>query len=323
MRKPLMSGTAILAAMVLALGLGAAGTARSQEDSKGRPWLGINMQTIDDDLKDAYGGRNGVLVSRVASGSPAKSAGILRGDLIIRIDGKDIDDSDALSDAIASHEVGEKVSVTLVRDDRERTIVATLAERPDDDDEGMPVPYAPRAPRPPRAPRAPYQSWGWNGNEFPRMMMFDSRPRLGVRIESLNDQLGDYFDTPSGKGVLVVEVIDDTPAKDAGMRAGDVITKVDGKVIEDTDDLHRALRAASGETQIEVLRKGTRQVLTPTLRAPRTRSMTWSSDDDSDEVKSKTKSKSSMSSSEEAQLRKEIDELRRELEELKQDRGDK
>jgi serine protease Do len=315
-----MSGTAFLAAMVIALGIGVAGSARAATGN-GRAWLGIYMQELDQRLKDAYG-RDGVLVSRVTSDSPAKTAGIQRGDLIIKVDGKPVTDSDDLSNAVEAHKVGEKVSVSLVRAGRERTIMATLAERPDDlddtpswgdGDDDSPVPYAPRAPRPPRAPHAP-MVYDWSG-DMGHLMALGNRGRLGVRIESLNDELGDYFKAPGGKGVLVLEVMDDTPAKDAGMKAGDVITKVDGTVIEDTDDLSRALRNTSGKVQIEVMRKGVRQVVTPTLRSMQSRSFSWSGDPNN-----RVYVRRSLSDSDEADLRREIEDLRRELNDLKKER---
>jgi serine protease Do len=146
-------------------------------------------------------------------------------------------------------------------------------------------------------------------------MALGNRGRLGVRIESLNDELGDYFKAPGGKGVLVLEVMDGTPAKEAGIKAGDVITKVDGKVIEDTDDLQRALRNTSGKVQIEVMRKGVRQVVTPTLRSPQSRSFSWSGDPNN-----RVYVRRSLSDSDEADLRREIDDLRRELNDLKKER---
>jgi len=307
MRTPLKSATAWLAAVVIALGIGAAGVSRAAED-EGRAWLGISMQSLDEGLRDAYG-QDGVLVSRVSSDSPAKAAGIQRGDLITRIDGKEVSDSDQLSDEIESHKVGEKISVTLLRGGRERTVVITLAERPDDLDDAPMV--APRPPRAPRAPGVPRMFWG---NDFDHLMSFNNRGRLGVRVESLNDELGEAFDVPEGKGVLVLQVLDDTPAEEAGMKAGDVIVRVGTRNIEDHDDLTRALRSSSGKVEVEVVRKGARRVLTPTLPAVRSRSYSWS-DDASPRVRTRT-----LDSDENAELRRELEQLRRELDELKEDR---
>ena len=56
-----------------------------------------------------------------------------------------------------------------------------------------------------------------------RMLMGAGRGRLGVRIESLNEDLAGALGAPGKQGVLVLEVLDDTPAARAGLRAGDVI----------------------------------------------------------------------------------------------------
>jgi serine protease Do len=312
MRTPWKSGTAWLAAAVIALGIGAAGVSRAAEDD-GRAWIGIYMQTLDEGLRDAYG-QDGVLVNRVSSDSPAKTAGIQRGDLITRIDGKVVSDSDELSDAIESHKVGEKVSITLLRAGRERTLMVTLAERPDDLDD-MATPYPPRAPRAPRAPMAPRMFWG---NDFNHLMSLDNRGRLGVRVETLSDELGEALEVPGGKGVLVLQVMEETPAQEAGMKAGDVIVRVGTRTIDDHDDLTRALRSSSGKVEIEVVRKGASKVVTPTLPTLKSRSYSWSGDSEP-----RVKIKTLEGDDENAELRRELEQLRRELEELKEDRGDK
>jgi S1-C subfamily serine protease len=83
-------------------------------------------------------------------------------------------------------------------------------------------------------------------------------PRLGINAQDLNGQLGAYFGAPDGKGVLVTEVLPDTAAEKAGLKAGDVITRVEGKAIDSTADLRENLRSksASGEIMLNILRRG-------------------------------------------------------------------
>ncbi len=84
---------------------------------------------------------------------------------------------------------------------------------------------------------------------------------LGVNIDDLNPQLGDYFGVEDGDGVLVTAVVEDGPAAKAGLKAGDVIVKVGGDEVEDTGDLHETLAGteADQKVKIEYLRKGKEQ----------------------------------------------------------------
>lgn len=90
---------------------------------------------------------------------------------------------------------------------------------------------------------------------------------LGVETLGLGEQLAEYFQAPEDHGVLVTRVVEDSPAADAGLRAGDVIVSVDGKDIEDADDLRRRVRRhdPGDSVEIEVIRKGSRKTLTATL----------------------------------------------------------
>lgn len=117
---------------------------------------------------------------------------------------------------------------------------------------------------------------------IPQMMTL--RPRLGVQLQDLNEGLGDYFETE--KGALVTDVVEGSAAEKAGIKAGDVITRFDGKDIEDTDDLTRAVRGAGeGAVDMTVVRKGQRQTLRATLEK-RQDAQTWSwSDRDSERMR--------------------------------------
>jgi S1-C subfamily serine protease len=86
----------------------------------------------------------------------------------------------------------------------------------------------------------------------PQLSMFN-RGRLGVGVQNLTEQLGEYFGT--SQGALVTAVDEGTPAKTAGLKAGDVITKINGETVRDEADLRRKLGGAKGETTITVMRE--------------------------------------------------------------------
>ena len=122
-------------------------------------------------------------------------------------------------------------------------------------------------------------TWSWDGS--PGMQWYSApssrRGRLGVRIDDLNKDMAEALGVTSGKGALVREVIEDTPAQKAGIRAGDVIVKVGTTTVDDSDDLTRALRDQdAGKVNIDVLRKGSKRTVSvdiPARDEVRSRSM--------------------------------------------------
>src|SRR5262245_27750054 len=238
MRKRRIVGAACGAAL---LALGMVGSAAAQ--SSGTPWLGGTTQEITDELREGldYQGR-GVIVNRVNADSPAERAGIRKGDVIVSFNSRTVDSPSELTDVVRGARVGQVVTVMVMRSGTRRSLSARLGEWPDDmedqrdqeeefDTPAPPTPPAsPRTPRAPAAPRARGNWFDFNGDrfEFPdngdwTMLRGMGRGRLGVQIQDLNSGLGEALDVPGGRGVLVVKVIEDTPAERAGMKAGDVI----------------------------------------------------------------------------------------------------
>jgi serine protease Do len=82
-------------------------------------------------------------------------------------------------------------------------------------------------------------------------------------VQSLTEQLGQFFGTTTG--VLVANVDDDSPAKTAGLKAGDVITKVDGRAVRDANDLSRFIGQASSEVTLTIVRDRREQTVKATL----------------------------------------------------------
>ena len=277
-----------VATLVLSAGLAATGHAR--EESDGTPWLGVYTQSLSDELRDGldYKGESGVLVNRVVSGSPADKAGVRKGDIIVSLNSRSVDSSGELADIVQSATPGQKVALKIIRDGDSKSISVELGTRPesenDFDFETPDTPEMPKMPRTPKAPRMPRDhDGGMHMEHFDvpdapdapgALRMFDGmnlgRGRLGVRVETLSPELGEYFDAPGGKGVLVMEVIKGTPAERAGLKAGDVITHVGKRAVYDADDLRNALSDEQGKVELTVTRKGTRHTIDAELdRAPR------------------------------------------------------
>jgi len=272
--------------------LAAAGAARAQDASRGG-YMGVQLQDLDQGLRDSYGyrGPGGVLISDVADGSPAARGGMQRGDILIRLEGNTMDSAEELSGAVRRLRPGDRVALSVWRGGREVPLRVELGERQDAVIERRIVrEYSEDAPEAPKAPKAPKHMelrWHEEGSEEPLVMpmpdmdeiqrhieiITTSRPRLGVELQDLDEELGEYFERPDGRGVLVTRVLKGTPAAQAGMKAGDVIIELDGKSVDDAAELRSGLAdKEAGAVRVTVLRKGQRHTFTAELEeggAPR------------------------------------------------------
>jgi membrane-associated protease RseP (regulator of RpoE activity) len=110
--------------------------------------------------------------------------------------------------------------------------------------------------------------WKWKG-EGPEgdgmIFAFGNHRRIGVGTMGLTKQLADYFGVGDGKGVLVTSVAEDSPAAKAGLKAGDVITAIDGEKVEGTGDLARGInKKKDGEVTLTVVRNKNHKTITVT-----------------------------------------------------------
>lgn len=242
---------------VVTLAAVAASVSMATPDERG--YIGVYMQTLDRSHREGLDLKvdKGVLISGVEDDSPADKAGLQDGDVIVEFNGKAVDDPDALRDLVRDTKPGEKVEVVIIRDGDRKTLKLEVGERP----EGG--------------------TFGWSSDDHPGwgdMHWFDTDdvhglramfggPRLGVTAAELNDDLAGYFDTKAGDGVLVLGVADDSIAKKAGIKSGDVIQKVGDKAIGDVSDLRKALRDFDEGDQFDVtlLRKGKTQTVKATM----------------------------------------------------------
>ena len=124
--------------------------------------------------------------------------------------------------------------------------------------------------RMPEIPEIP--SMEWNGN----MLFGGGQPRLGIDAEDISGQLGTFFGAPEGEGILVRDVTSNSPAEKAGVKAGDVITSLDGERIRTAGELREKLSAKREDNKehtvkLGVLRNKSEMSLTVELPAPAAR----------------------------------------------------
>ena len=177
-----------------------------------RGWLGIMIQDITPELAKSFGIKNdkGVLISDIVNGSPAEKAGLLRGDVIIRFEGKEIESAHRLSQLAAATAPGTLTNVDLLRNGQEKTISLKVGTMPEE---------AQKITSP-----AEQSDWG--------MMVQELTPQLA-------QQLG--LD-PETTGVVISNIAEGSPAAEAGLRPGDLITEVNRKAVHNLSDYQQALQ---------------------------------------------------------------------------------
>ncbi len=227
--------------------------------AKGEGWLGVMLQPLNDDLREAMNiGKDvtGVLVGDVMEDSPAEAAGIEKGDVIIEIDGTAITSADDAITKVKSFAPGDNAKIVVLRDGGKEVVTAVLGERETAEKEIADKDVAEE--------QAPEVEDYYN-LKIPRMerIFRDFRPGpggyLGVRVQDISSDLGQYFGVGEGEGVLVLEVTDDSPAQKAGLKAGDVIIKVDGKDVTSSGELVRYMRESKPGEKVDVTLKRSRE----------------------------------------------------------------
>ena len=195
-----------------------------------RGWLGIGIQDLSPELAEYYGaeGDTGVLVTQIFEGDPAEKAGIERGDIITAVDGKKVFTSRELSQEIANSKVGEKVSVTLLRDGREKTIGVELAKRKDS--------------------RLALGDRGYGSG--------DENGDLGLKLSELTPDTARQLGLESNdKGVVVTDVDPGGKGAKAGIEQGDLIKEINHERIKSLKDYKVQMAEVKSGDEVKILVK--------------------------------------------------------------------
>ncbi len=180
-----------------------------------RGYLGLEPQDVDLRLQDRLGVTRGAYVNSVSGGSPAQKAGIRAGDVVTRFGETEITNEVDLRDAIGRTAPGTPVRVTVLRNQQPRTLSVTVGGAPNETLASAPAP----------APRA--------------------TNKLGMRTTPLTADAAQELKVDAGtKGLVVAAVQFGSPASDAGLSRGDLITAVNGKAVAAPEVLNRAVTGA-------------------------------------------------------------------------------
>jgi len=242
----------------------------SSEDFGGGAYLGVDTRDITPDrlselkLKEEHG----VEVTLVDQDAPAGKAGLKEHDVILNLNGNQVESVEQLRRMIHEIPPGRMVTLGISRNGQPVTLKAQLADRKKTFSMAMPsgksfsftMPAIPAIPATPVIPSIPEM-------DVPvSIVVVHSSARSGLMVENLTPQLGDFFGAKDGQGVLVRSVEKGSVAEKAGFRAGDVIVKVNGESISDSGDFTHAMHGRKSSTvNVSIIREKKEQNLTLAL----------------------------------------------------------
>lgn len=210
-----------------------------------RGWLGISI--IENQVGE-------VEVIDVEEESPARIAGLKKGDIIIEFNGEEVTGTRMLAHEIRMHKPGDKVNMTIKRDQETNTLKFELGEYSEKSimaefKEKFPLLFSPDRFKLEKITKPEKGSY---------YIIDKERNYIGVYLEEINRDLSEYFGVSEGTGLLVTKVVKDGPADKAGLEVGDVIIKADGNRIETRKQIGEIIqkKKKNEAMSLEVLRKG-------------------------------------------------------------------
>jgi len=223
----------------------------------GSSYLGIGVADITTERAKALNLKEerGAEVTNVAADSPAAKAGIKEADVVLDYDGTAVHGIEQLTRLVRETPVGRQVKISVWRNGAAQTLTATIEARKGTviSSDGFPIAIPPF----PSMPQI----------EIPRFQMTWQNPVLGIEGESLRseEQLADFFGVK--EGVLVKLVRKNSAAEKAGLKAGDVVVKVDDSTVATPQEITRALRALGSKKTftVTVVRNKKEMPLTVTM----------------------------------------------------------
>ncbi len=191
-----------------------------------RGWLGVLIQDVTRDLAESFGlpHPRGALVAKVVPDSPAEKGGIQAGDVILTFNGEEVDSSSTLPPLVGISPVDKPAAVEVLRQGERRTLSVIIAELPEDEAQAKEI-LAPGTVR---------------------------GSLIGVTVRDLSAEEKTHLNLEHDAGVLVEEVREG-PARDAGIRNGDVIHMINNVTLKSTEDFQQQLAALPRGKTVAVL----------------------------------------------------------------------
>ncbi len=201
-----------------------------------RPWFGATGQEITSDLAESLGldRPGGVLINAVYPGGPADKAGLQVGDVVTELEGRRVDDPASMISLLATHSVGGKVRLKVMRDRKAMTL-------------GVPLVAAPEIPR-------------RDETMLPKGHLF-----AGAKVANMSPALADELQLDiMDKGVIVLAIERGSSAHRSGLRPGDFIVSINNKPVKSVAELNAAWTGYKGTMEVKIKRQD--QIVTGTFR---------------------------------------------------------
>jgi serine protease Do len=245
----------------------------------GGSFLGVYAEDVTKENMGRYGMRDvrGVGITQVVKDSPAEKAGLRKDDVIVRFENDSVTSTRKLNRLVSEVAPDQTVRLGIVRGGGEQDIAVTVGKRTHSmntfDLQGLEgLKNFPQLKELEKFKEfknfgpGDGQVWRRDGTPGDGMVFaFGNSRRIGVSTVQLTKQLADYFGIADGNGVLVTSVSDDSPAAKAGIKAGDVITAIDGEKVEGSGDLARTInKKKDGDVNLTVIRNKNQRTVTVT-----------------------------------------------------------
>ncbi len=237
-------------------------------------YLGVDLGEIDADhvsslrLKDAHGAE----ITMVDHDAPAGKSGLRVHDVILQLDGQPVDNVDQLRRRLHEMPSGRTVTLLVSRNGNPITITVQLCDRVILEQQAWSQHFSIPEPAKPEHSRGGESFIGSTKPVGPAFLgtVIPKGLYVGADVNPVRTQLADYFGVRSGTGLLVESVDDQSPAARAGMKAGDVIVKVESEPMKTRNDWLKALHKHRGQfVQVTVMRNKQEQTLTMSAGKPK------------------------------------------------------
>ncbi|MFI5096829.1 MAG: PDZ domain-containing protein [Candidatus Acidiferrales bacterium] len=205
----------------------------------GGSWLGVGVAEVSPEkVKELrLPAERGALLGKIVPDSPAAKAGLKENDVITEVNGQRVEGSEQFRRMIREIPAGRAAQLSVWRDGRQQAITVTLAKSETAHHHTLVTPtpgsFAFQMPDLQELPALE----GLRNFSF----SVSGHARLGIDAEDLEGDFGNYFGAPDGEGVLVRNVFENSPAAKGGLKAGDVITSMDGERIRSAGELREKL----------------------------------------------------------------------------------
>lgn len=193
-----------------------------------RGWLGVMIQDITPELAKSFGLQNtsGVLISDVLADSPAEKSGLKRGDIVLQFNGKNVQDANSLSRAVAATAPESKIPMQIVRNGQQRNLDLLIGTMPDGE-KGEP------------ATKGQEEETPW-----------------GITVQEMTPEIARHLGLDSKEeGVVISSVKGGSAAQEAGLQSGDLIKEINRKPVKNLEDYREALETATQEAGLLLLVK--------------------------------------------------------------------